>query len=270
MAGIDPRQRHDARHRQDRGQDHDDGHEDAAVDEALRGAAMPLPIGRRVGRRRAVEGIDREAGHDIDDRPEAGLGQGGGRDRHESLDRPEAAGQHRQVRDMGRHDGVERRAEQQRVEAPIAGEAAGHEEAADPDRHFAKGEEDDHPADHEVHGFGQSDPAGRDAAEVVHHPAVADRHQQVEQQRQEHERHTLPKGEVAAGLDHQGHRGADVDQHRDDASGRRQTQHVGPLTGKLPHREVRIARRRREGQDDGIGGDMERILLHSRPAAAPR
>ena len=175
-----PRQRHDARHRQQGGQGHDDGHEDAAVDEPLRGAAAPLPVSRRIGRGRSIEGVDRETRHDIDDRPEAGLGQGGGRDRHEGLDRPEAADQHRQVCDMGRHDGVERRAEQQRVEAPVARETAGNEEAANPDRHLAEGEEDEHPPHHEVDGFGERDAAGRDAAEVVHHAAVADRHQQVE------------------------------------------------------------------------------------------
>ena len=116
--------------------------------------AVPLPVGRGIGGRRPLEGIDREARHDIDDGPEAGLGQGGGRDRHERLDRPEAADQHRQIRDVGRHHGVERRAEQQGVEAPVAGDTACDEEAADPDRHFAEGEEDEHPPHHEVHGFG--------------------------------------------------------------------------------------------------------------------
>ena len=250
-------QRHDARHRQDGGAHGHDGHEHAPVDEALGGAGVPLAVGRGIGGGRAVQRVDGEARDDVDDGPEARLGGGRGRHRDDGLDGRGRAEQHREVGQVGRHGGVQRRAEQQRVEAPVAVEAARHEEAADPQADLAEGEEREAAPHDEGHGLGQADAGGGRAPEVVHHPAVADRQDEVEQQRQEQQRRALAQRRVAARCDDQRHAGRDVDQGGEGASRGGQPEHVEPPRRQLPHREGGIPRRREERQHDGVAGDRD-------------
>ena len=148
------RERDEAGKRHHRREAEHDGEEHRAIDEALGGAAAPLGVGRREGRRRAVQRVDREPGDDIDDRPKAGLGDARGRDRGQRLKRRSRAEQGRQVGDARGEHGVEGRAEQQRMEAPVALGHPGHEEPADAERHLGEDEQRRGPADEHRDGRG--------------------------------------------------------------------------------------------------------------------
>ncbi len=263
------RQRHHARQLQHGRAHHHDEHEHEPVDQPLEAARAPLAVGGGVGRRHAVQRVDGEARHDVDHGPEARLRDRGRPDGH---DRPHAGRrteQGRQVGDVRAHHGVERSAEQQRVVAPVPVDAAGDQDAAQPECHFAEGEEHEPAARHEVDGLGDADPQRPGRAEVVHHPAVAERQGEVEQERQQDQRPALARREVAAGLHRQRHAGPGVDQRRDRGPDRRQAEDVGPPRRELPHREGRVPRQGEEARARPRRPRPRRRGSAARPARGP-
>ena len=165
-----PRQRHHTGQFQHRRPHHHDGHEHAAVDRPLAAAGVPLAIGRGEGRRHAVQRVDGEAGDDVERWPTGRPG----RPTPPRWRRPSAR-PGRPPSDAGRsamwgpHDGLQRRAEQQRVVAPVPVEASGHQEAAEAERDLAEGEEHEPAAGDEVDRLGHGDAERPGRAEVVHH-----------------------------------------------------------------------------------------------------
>ena len=84
-------------------------------------------------------------------------------------------------------------------------------------------------------------------------PAVAERQDEVEQQRQQQERPAFAVRQRALRLHGQRHAGPDVDQRRHGGADRGQAGDLRPPRRQLPHPEGRVPRQREERQHDGVG-----------------
>ena len=223
--------------------------------------------GRLEARRPAGEPIERNAGQEIDDRPQARLrqrpAQGGKDNRQERLNDP--------LRRVGeqRRRGSDRAAQRkQRMRARRPRQPVDADQADQNQDRLADEPQDQRASDRDLGDERQVGVRGHGGAEFGHMPVGANRQQQVEQEGDRDQAQRLDQPQAAKAADERQDRTAGVDDQRDRRSRRIEPKDIRPRSGQLPEAERVIAIEGEDRERRGVNRDQRRGIwaLGARPA----
>ena len=223
--------------------------------------------GRLEARRPAGEPIERDAGQQIDDRPQAGLRQrraeAGKDDRQKRLNDPL-----RGVGEQRRHRGDGAAQREQRMRTRRSRQSVDADQADQSQDRLANEPQRQRAPDRDLSAKRQVGVRGDGGAELGHVPVGADREQQVEQERDRDQAQRLDEPKAAKAADQRQDRTAGIDDQRDRRAGRVEAEDVRPRPRQLPEAERVIALKREDREGRGVNDDQRPGIwaLGARPA----